>query len=94
MEQEDQSTSQETEIGQDGGTEQNAGQDIGNEETQENGTLGGDSDSEQAPDQSSDGTENIEGIDESSETDGSSEDAQSDTSELDIDESTGNPGLG
>lgn len=94
MEQENQSTPQETEIGQDGGTEQNAGQDIGNEETQENGTLGGDSDSEQAPDQSSDGTENIEGIDESSETDGSSEDAQSDPSELDIDESTGNPGLG
>ena len=88
MEQEDQSTSQETEIGQDGGTDQNSGRDIGNEETQENNTLGGDSDNEQSPEQSSGDTENAEG------TDGSSEDEQPDPSELDIDESTGNPGLG
>jgi hypothetical protein len=87
MEQEDQSTPQETEIGQDGGTDQNSGQDIGNEETQENNTLEGDSVNEQSPDQSGD-TEDIEG------TDGSSEDEQPDPSELDIDESTGNPGLG
>ena len=88
MEQEDQSTPQETEIGQNGGTDQNSGQDIGNEETQENNTLGGDSGNEQSPDQSSEDTENIEG------TDGSSEDEQTDSSALDIDESTGNPGLG
>jgi hypothetical protein len=91
MVQENQSTPQETEIGQDGGTEQNARQEIGNEETQENGTLEGDSDNEQSPDESSDDTEDIEGIEG---TDESSEDEQSDTSELDIDESTRNPGLG
>lgn len=88
MEQEDQSTPQETEIGQDGGTDQNSGQDIGNEETQENNTLGGDSGNEQSPGQSSGDTEDIEG------TDGSSENEQPDPSELDIDESTGSPGLG
>ena len=88
MEQEDQSTPQETEIGQDGGTDQNSGQDIGNEETQENNTLWGDSSSEQSPDQSSGNIEDIEG------REGSSEDEQPDPSELDIDESTGNPGLG
>ena len=88
MEQEDQSTPQEAQIGQDGGTDQNSGQDIGNEETQENNTLRGDSGNEQSPGQSSGDTEDIKG------TDGSSEDEQPDPSELDIDESTGNPGLG
>ncbi|WP_157255317.1 hypothetical protein [Pedobacter sp. Leaf216] len=47
MVQENQSTPEETEIGQDGGTEQNAGQDIGNDDTQESGTLGGQSGNEQ-----------------------------------------------
>jgi hypothetical protein len=88
MVQENQSNPQETEIGQDGVTEQNEEQKIGHEETRENGILEGDSDNEQSPDESSNEKETIEGTDESS------EDEQSETSELDIDESTGNPGLG
>jgi len=87
MVQENQSTPKETEIGQEGGTGQNSGQDIGNQETRENSTPEGESD-EQSPDGPSEDTENIEG------PDGSSEDEQTDASELDIDESTGNPGLG
>jgi len=94
MVQENQSTPEEKEIGQDGATEQNSGQDIGKEGTRENSIPEGDSDHEQAPGQSSDDTENIEGTGESSQKDGSSEDEQSDISEMDIDESTGNPGLG
>lgn len=88
MEQENQSTPEETDIEQNGGTSQNAGQDIGNGDNQECGTLGRNSGNEQSPNESLDDRENTEEIN------GTSEDERSDASELDIDEGTGNPGLG